>query len=73
MGNLKSRNRVIVPDIKATRNPVRSNTIEIKSKESCPTCPTCKQTGREFSVASRDGTTFIKMYYCRSCSNHWKG
>lgn len=69
MGNSKSRNNSIAPEIKATRNPVISNTIEVKSKE---VCPTCKQTGREFSVVSRDGTTFTKMYYCRSCYNHWK-
>lgn len=71
MGNSKSRNKSIAPEIKATRNPVISNTIEVvvKPKE---VCPTCKQNGRKFSVVSRDGTTLTKMYYCRSCYNHWK-
>jgi DNA-directed RNA polymerase subunit M/transcription elongation factor TFIIS len=69
MGNSKSRVRKEIPQIKSNKNPVAINTIEVKSKESCPDCG---NKGREFNVVSRDGTTYTKMCYCQSCHNHWK-
>jgi hypothetical protein len=77
MGNKNSRVSVVQPEIRAIRNPGASivNKIEvnpIKVKVDNSKCKTCDQKGKEFTVVSRDGTTFINMYYCRSCSNHWR-
>jgi hypothetical protein len=67
MGISKSKIRA-EPQIKASKNPILFKT-EVKSKD---TCPSCGKVGREFNVISRDGTTYTKMCYCRSCQNHWK-
>ena len=75
MGNKGSR--TIQPaEIKASRNPILTNIIEVKpineTKPDNSKCKLCGKAGKDFTVASRDGTTFIKMYYCRTCSNHWR-
>jgi hypothetical protein len=79
MGNKGSRekSRGVQPEIRASRNPIIFNTIEVKPAEEVKLidnskCKTCDKKGKEFTVASRDGTTFTKMYYCRTCSNHWR-
>lgn len=76
MGNKGSRgSRGVQPEIHASRNPIIFNTIEVKPVEppvDNSKCKTCDKKGKEFTVASRDGTTYTKMYYCRTCSNHWK-
>jgi hypothetical protein len=87
MGNKNSRSRrSIQPAASDVLNPIVTNTIEIKSKqvhdetekekekekEKRNKCNLCNKTGNEFTVVSRDGTTFTKMYYCRTCSIHWK-
>ena len=74
MGNKGSRSRTIQPEIHTSRNPILTNTIEVKSTEKPDNskCKTCGKTGKDFAVISRDGTTFTKMYYCRTCSNHWR-
>jgi DNA-directed RNA polymerase subunit M/transcription elongation factor TFIIS len=74
MGNKGSR--TIQPtEIKANRNPILTNVIEVKQAEIKPDnskCQSCHKSGKDFTVVSRDGTTFTKMYYCRTCSLHWK-
>ncbi len=74
MGNRGSRScQTIEPEIRASRNPIIFNTIEIKPAEvDNSKCKTCNKTGQEFTVVSRDGTTITKMYYCKSCFNNWK-
>lgn len=75
MGNKGSRSKTIHPaDIKASRNPILINTIEVKpvEKPDNSKCKNCSKTGKDFTVVSRDGTTITKMYYCRTCSLHWK-
>ena len=75
MGNRNSRSSVSVvqPEIRASRNPSFNSivkTIEVKPVDKSK-CKTCHEKGKEFTVVSRDGNTFINMYYCRKCSNHW--
>jgi hypothetical protein len=76
MGNKGSRSRTQPAEIKASRNPILTNVIEVKppveTKPDNSKCKSCGKTGKDFSVVSRDGTTFTKMYYCRTCSNHWR-
>jgi hypothetical protein len=75
MGHKNSR--CVQPEIRATRNPGFTsvvNTIEVKPAEvkiDKSKCKTCDTKGKEFTTVSRDGTRFINMYYCRTCSNHW--
>ena len=69
MGNSKSRNKTIAPEIIEKRNPIITNKVEVKSKEKCPSC---NRTGRDFSVVSRDGSTYTNMYYCHTCYISWK-
>ena len=77
MGNKTSRRRTVEPEILASRNPIVFNTIEVAPAATEQTidkskCDTCNKKGQNFNVVSRDGTTFTKMYYCRTCSNIWK-
>ncbi len=71
MGNRNSLNSrsscsVVQPEISTT------NIIEVKPAENKSKCKTCDKKGKEFTVVSRDSTAFTKMYYCQTCSNHWK-
>ena len=78
MGNKGSRSRTVQPEIRASKNPIIS--IEVKpsdiagNPETQPNskCQTCNKTGNDFTVASRDGLTITKMYYCRTCSITWR-
>ena len=77
MGNKGSRSRTIQPaEIRANKNPIHANIIEVKQpvleKPDNSKCQNCSKTGKDFTVVSRDGTTFTKMYYCRTCSHHWR-
>lgn len=66
MGNSKSRSSSIAPVIE--KQQIKTNIIEPNKTK----CNDCGYTGYAFNVVSRDGTTFIKMYYCGNCSNSWK-
>jgi hypothetical protein len=63
--------------MKANRNPILTNVVVVKptqniEKSDNSKCTSCRNSGKEFITVSRDGNTFIKMYYCRTCSHHWR-
>lgn len=67
MGNTKSRSSSSITPI--TEKQSKNNVIEyIHNKTKCKDCGF---SGYEFNTISRDGTTFVKMYYCRNCSTSW--
>ena len=78
MGNKGSRSRAIQPEIRASKNPIvgievkPSDNAENQDKQPNSKCQSCKKTGNDFTVVSRDGTKITKMYYCRACSITWR-
>ena len=73
MGNKGSCLRTIQPTA-TVQEILTTNVIEVKPsiKSDNSKCNSCCKTGKDFTVVSRDGTTITKMYYCQTCSLHWK-